>query len=105
MIALVVFLSILNLALTEQVPRYEFLEEWNLWKSQHEKIYNSKLEELDRHMVWLSNKKFIELHNANSHIFGYSLAMNHFGDLVNNKVYFIKYLLLCCNSYVRLLAK
>ena len=64
-------------------PKFQFVEEWNLWKGQHEKSYDSQLEELERHMVWLSNKKYIEQHNANSHIFGFTLAMNHFGDLVS----------------------
>ena len=63
-------------------PNFQFVEEWNLWKGQHEKSYGSQLEELERHLVWLSNKKYIEQHNANSHIFGFTLAMNHFGDLV-----------------------
>lgn len=64
-------------------PKFQFVEEWNLWKGQHEKSYDSQLEELEKHMVWLSNKKYIEQHNANSHIFGFTLAMNHFGDLVS----------------------
>ena len=80
-----VMLSILSLAMCAQVPKYEFVEEWKLWKNQHVKSYESELEDLDRHLVWLSNKKFIELHNANSHVFGYTLAMNHFGDLVRKR--------------------
>lgn len=78
-----VLLGCLSVALSLKMPQYEFVEEWNMWKGQHEKSYASQLEDLDRHLVWLSNKKFIELHNANSHIFGYHLAMNHFGDLVS----------------------
>ena len=65
-------------------PNFQFVEEWNIWKGQHEKSYGSQLEELERHLVWLSNKKYIEQHNANSHIFGFTLAMNHFGDLVSS---------------------
>lgn len=72
-----------SIALCAKMPQYEFVEEWNLWKGQHQKKYDSELEDLDKHLVWLSNKKFIELHNANSHIFGFDLAMNHFGDLVS----------------------
>lgn len=72
-----------SIALCAKMPQYEFVEEWNLWKGQHQKKYDSELEDLDKHLVWLSNKKFIELHNANSHIFGFDLAMNHFGDLTD----------------------
>ena len=66
----------------EPQPKFQFVEEWNLWKGQHEKSYGTQLEELERHLVWLSNKKYIEQHNANSDIFGFTLAMNHLGDLV-----------------------
>ena len=68
----------------EPQPKFQFVEEWNLWKGLHEKSYSSQLEELERHLVWLSNKKYIEQHNANSHVFGFTLRMNHFGDLVKS---------------------
>ena len=64
-------------------PRFEFPEEWQLWKSDHGKSYDSELEELERHITWLSNKKYIEQHNANADVLGFTLAMNHFGDLVS----------------------
>ncbi len=63
-------------------PKFEFVEEWHLWKSRHEKVYDSHLVELERHITWLSNKKYIEQHNKNAHIFGFELAMNQFGDMV-----------------------
>ena len=43
----------------------------------------SKQEELERHIIWLSNKKYIEEHNANTDKFGYTLSLNQFGDLVS----------------------
>ena len=61
---------------------YEFVEEWQLWKTQHGKSYESKREELERHLVWLSNRKYIESHNNYADVFGYKVAMNIFGDLV-----------------------
>ena len=75
-----IFLSLIGLAAC--TAKYEFLEEWNLWKDEHGKSYGSELEEVERHIVWLSNKKYIEQHNANADIFGFTLAMNHFGDMV-----------------------
>ena len=63
-------------------PVFQYVEEWNLWKGDHDRAYGSQLEELERHLVWLSNKKYIEQHNANSYLFGFTLAMNHFGDMV-----------------------
>ena len=61
---------------------YQFPEQWEAWKTQHGKSYSSQLEDLDRHLVWLSNKKFIESHNANEDYFGFALGMNSLGDLV-----------------------
>lgn len=80
MLTSIVLVCLFSLALGR--PQFEYVQEWNLWKAQHQKSYESDLHELDRHLVWLSNKKYIELHNANFHIFGYTLAMNHFGDMV-----------------------
>ena len=62
--------------------QYKLKEEWNLWKTLHGKSYKSERIELERHLVWLSNKEYIDHHNANSELFGYTLAMNHHGDLV-----------------------
>ena len=77
---LLVFLSVV--ALATAAAKFEFLEEWEMWKEQHGKGYQSEREELERHLVWLSNKKYIDQHNVNADFFGFTLAMNHFGDLV-----------------------
>ena len=61
---------------------YQHPQEWRLWKSEHRKSYTSTSEELERHLIWLSNRKYIEGHNANADVFGYSLSMNRFGDMV-----------------------
>ncbi len=59
-----------------------FPQEWHLWKSEHDKSYGNLKEELSKHLVWLGNQEFINQHNKYSHVFGYSLKMNHFGDMV-----------------------
>ena len=64
------------------LTKFQFVEEWNMWKAEHGKSYGSEMEELERHLNWLSSKAYIEAHNANSHIFGFTLKMNHFGDMV-----------------------
>ena len=78
-----VFLVCSVLAVVSGEVQYQHPEEWQLWKTEHGKSYQSQREELDRHLVWLSNREYIDSHNANSHIFGFTLAMNHFGDLVS----------------------
>lgn len=62
--------------------KVKFPPEWHLWKSQHGKVYQDEREELQRHIVWLANKKHIEEHNKFADEFGYTLKMNQFGDLV-----------------------
>ena len=73
------------LAVTAAVARVQlsFAEEWQMWKSLHGKSYGSEREELERHLVWLANREYINGHNQNAHIFGFTLAMNHLGDIVS----------------------
>ena len=82
----IVLVVLLGFFLTENaagVPQYQFAEEWGLWKNEHSKAYDSDREELERHLVWLSNKEYIDQHNANADLFGFTLAMNHLGDMVS----------------------
>ena len=81
---LLIVLSLCSLAVAFQ---YEMPQQWNLWKSQHGKAYKSDKEDLERHLNWVSNKKYIDMHNANADVFGFTLAMNHFGDLVKKLLY------------------
>ncbi len=62
---------------------FKYKEDWENWKQTHSKKYTDVVDELLRHLTWLSNLKFIEMHNANAHIFGFELAMNHLGDMVS----------------------
>lgn len=68
-------------------PKYQFQKEWNLWKGVHGKTYQSDKEDLEKHIVWLSNKEYIDNHNRNSDIFGFTLAMNHLGDMVRPSLF------------------
>lgn len=60
--------------------------EWEAWKSTHSKTYSHVKEDLERSMVWRENKEMIESHNAKVEFSGYTLAMNEFGDMVNDMV-------------------
>ena len=66
-----------------EVVQYQHPEEWQLWKTEHRKSYESQREELERHLVWLANREYINAHNKNAHILGFTLAMNHLGDIVS----------------------
>ena len=85
---LVIIATIICLiTLSHGSPVYQHSQEWRLWKSDHRKSYTTSSEELERHFIWLSNKKYIDAHNANVHVFGYSLSMNQYGDMVRVKSY------------------
>ena len=64
----------------------KYPKEWHLWKTKHGKEYESPSHELSKHLVWLSNKHYIEEHNKFADVLGYGLAMNQFGDLVSSVV-------------------
>ena len=56
--------------------------EWHLWKAKHGKSYSSFTEELQKHITWKSNHQYVDAHNAHKDIYGFTLKMNQFGDLV-----------------------
>lgn len=65
-------LSLLNLA----------QDEWELFKMTHKKSYGNEIEERFRMKIYLENRQKIAKHNKDSDQHGYTLAMNHFGDLL-----------------------
>lgn len=98
-----------ELVLLRAEDMYHFPEEWYRWKRykhhiyyplysnnnydfyhniyvcctrEHKREYRSADDELQRHMIWLSNKQYIDEFNAND-TRGFTLGMNELGDLVN----------------------
>ena len=61
---------------------HELPPEWHAWKEEHGKTYQSTNEEMWRHDVWKTNMEMIRTHNAEKEVHGYTLRMNHLGDLV-----------------------
>ncbi|XP_040268585.1 cathepsin S-like [Bufo bufo] len=61
---------------------------WHLWSKTHEKMYNSKEDELRRRIVWEDNLKFIMLHNLEYSLglHSYEVGMNHLGDMTSEEV-------------------
>lgn len=62
--------------------KFDLPPEWHAWKGIHNKKYENDHEELSRHVIWLSNQKYIDEHNKYADTFGYTLGMNRYGDLV-----------------------
>ena len=50
---------------------------------EHNKVYATEIEELTRHIIWQSNKMYIDEHNAHEKVFGFTLGLNKFCDLVS----------------------
>lgn len=66
-----------------EIVVHELPHEWHLWKVEHGKSYQSPGEEIWRHAVWQNNMRMIQKHNVDSVVHGYTLKMNHLGDLVS----------------------
>lgn len=90
LVLLTIAVSLLTLSYGS-APVYQLPQEWHLWKAQHRRTYTTSTEELERHLIWLANRKYIDSHNANKHVFGYSLSMNQYGDMVS---WYFKYIVL-----------
>ena len=83
---------LLALALVVLVAaEFEFTQEFQEWKVKYNKVYETKEIEFARQVIWESNKKFVENHNANADKNGFTVAMNEFADLVSfvSKIHFI----------------
>ena len=48
----------------------------------HGKDYGSDEEELSRRIIWESNKNYVDNHNEHHEMYGFTLAMNEFADMV-----------------------
>ena len=83
---------LLALALVVLVAaEFEFTQEFQEWKVKYNKVYETKEIEFARQVIWESNKKFVENHNANADKDGFTVSMNEFADLVSfvSKIHFI----------------
>ena len=58
--------------------------DWLSWKRQNDRAYEEDLLELERYIIWQSNKALVYAHNQYASTFGYSLELNKFADLVSS---------------------
>ena len=78
----------LVIAQTYAVNFFEVVvEEWELWKSVHQKAYANADEEKFRMKIFMENKQKIAKHNTRYHKghHNYNLEMNHYGDLLSHE--------------------
>lgn len=69
------------LALLVVASAFEYADEWEAWKTQFSKKYEGDEEEIRRMNIWAMNKKYVELHNANADLYGFTTGMNEYADL------------------------
>ncbi len=48
-------------------------------------MYSCALEETRRHIIWQSNKKYVDEHNAHADDFGFTMALNEYADLESSE--------------------
>lgn len=77
--------AFLILTLVAAATAFQYTAEWEMWKKEHGRNYATDEEELHRHIIWESHKEYVDNHNENSKIFGFTLAMNEFADLANSE--------------------
>ena len=63
--------------------------EWQTWKEKHDRDYENEIHELERYVIWKSNKAYIDAHNELEEEFGYRLALNQFADMVSRIYMFL----------------
>ena len=59
-----------------------YYDQWMAWKRGNGRWYSSSQEEETRFAVWKENLEYIQQHNSNSDLYGFTLRMNSYGDMV-----------------------
>ncbi|XP_029437300.1 cathepsin K-like isoform X3 [Rhinatrema bivittatum] len=78
-----VLVLLLPVVLAYQYPEASLDSQWEQWKITYHKQYNSKVDELQRRLIWEKNLKYITAHNLEFSLgmHTYELAINHLGDM------------------------
>lgn len=71
-----------NSSSADRVSHERMHNEWKAWMKEHGKLYTAEKEEYLRRGRWFDNWEYINKHNRNADIHGFTLKMNQFGDLV-----------------------
>ena len=74
---------VLLVGIAAVVSGFQYTKEWEEWKKEHSRVYESDDAEVVRHIIWESNQQFVLEHNANADKFGFTVEMNEFADLVS----------------------
>jgi len=85
MVKFFILLCVLNTIYSLTVEKTEFIadDDWQLWKSSHNRAYKDIYEEKVRYTIWQDNVMRIKHFNKNSK--SLFLRMNHFGDMTTTE--------------------
>ena len=78
---------VLLVALAAVVSGFQYIEEWEAWKKEHGRVYESDEIELRSHITWEGNRQFVKQHNAHADEIGFTVEMNKFADLVSTYIH------------------
>lgn len=68
------------------VSAFEHQAQFDSWKQEHGKRYESSDIELHRQLIWESNKNYVDNHNKYAaRRFGFTVEMNEFADMVSTR--------------------
>ena len=82
-----VVVLLMSLAAVHVVSAFQYTEEWEAWKKEYGRSYESADIELRRQIIWESNMMFVNEHNAHADEFGFTVEMNEFADLVSKSFF------------------
>ena len=77
---------VLLISLAAVVSAFQYTEEWEAWKKEYGRSYESADIELRRQIIWESNMIFVNEHNTHADEFGFTVEMNEFADLVSSMI-------------------
>lgn len=65
----------------------QYQNEWDAYKHEHKKAYETSKEELERYTIWKSHRELVLKHNseADKGMHTYWLAINKYADLTNQE--------------------
>ena len=66
---------------TSMTKHLNFLQQYN-------KEYETKMEELERQAIWTTHRIYVEMHNKNADLYGFTTGMNEYADLVSDQCVF-----------------
>lgn len=80
-------MALVSIVTSATVPDLSLNTYWNNYKTQHNKVYKSNHEELQRRLIWESNIRYIEKHNREAALgkHSFTVKMNKYGDMENRE--------------------